>query len=196
MDKLIVHPSVTSTWHSLVTQACQVRSITLSEDIESYLVYLLMRFSRSPDLLSKIIATDYLQAAHLGRSARAQQLREVGDSCLLYSGFFPGMARKRHVTLSYYVNIGRQAYNCISDQQVGSAKSAELYRTLGQEFVALMDLLLAIREMDGQAWLDPLQALEGVDIGSQYSMKTLQQHTNSQSNPALWPVYTASKFKH
>jgi len=194
MDKLIVHSSVTSAWHSLVTQVCQVRSITLSEDIESYLVYLLIRFSKSPDLLKKIIALEFLSTHSLHGAARSQQLRDIGDSCLLYSGFFPGMARKRCVTIGYYVNLGRSAYSSIYEQQVATSKSAELYRQLGQEFVALMDLLLYIREMDGQNYLDPLQAIEGCEVGSQYARKVLEQHT--ASNPTIWHIDNNRNIKH
>jgi hypothetical protein len=193
MDKLIVHSSVTSAWHSLVTHACQVRSITLSEDIESYLVYLLMRFSNSPDLLSKIMATEVLNAAHLGKNARLEQLKEIGDSCLLYSGFFPGLARKRRVSISYYVNIGRNAYSWLYEQH-NMRQSAELYRKLEQEFVCLMDLLLAIREMDGRSCLDPLQAVESSKIGSQYALESLSKHTSV--NPTIWQLSNGSDIKH
>jgi hypothetical protein len=197
MNKLIVESSAISTWHSLVTQACQVRSITLSEDIESYLVFLLMRFSNSSDLLNKIIATDFLSALHVTKSQQSGQLREVGDSCLLYSGFFPGMARRRRVSMEYYVHIGRQAYSQISaQQQFENSKNYALYSQLERDFVSLMDLLLAIRQMDKQSWLDPLQALETwQQTGSQQALITLEQHTSIK--PSLWPSsYHNQNIKH
>jgi len=50
MDKIVTYSTSTTQWQTLVTEASQACSITLSEDLESYLVFLLMRFTDSPQI--------------------------------------------------------------------------------------------------------------------------------------------------
>ena len=46
MNKLILHPTDISQWHALVNEAQAATRLILNENTESYLVFLLMRFSQ------------------------------------------------------------------------------------------------------------------------------------------------------
>ena len=82
MSQLILHPTDISQWHALVNEAQASTRLILPENTESYLVFLLMRFSQSPELAESVLAVDFLnsmQAAgtrHLGPKARRRSPQE------------------------------------------------------------------------------------------------------------------------
>ena len=154
---LILEETEAAQWVSLVRQAEQEYGCHLDETIESYLVFTLMRFMKDQDLATQAVALDYLRAHGLPKSLRLDQLRNIGDQCLLLSGLYPKRAERRLVRVSYYVNIGRSAYQHISEGMQQAA--AELYRQLAEAFVMLMDLLQTIREFSSPI-LQPIQTLE------------------------------------
>jgi hypothetical protein len=155
--KLILEDTEVAQWHSLVRQAEEEYGCYLDESMESYLVFTLMRFMKNQDLATQAVTMNYLKAHGLPKSLRLDQLRDIGDQCLLLSGLYPKRAEKRLVRVSYYVNIGRTAYQHISEGM--QQATAELYRQLAETFVMLMDLLQTIRGFSCPI-LQPMQALE------------------------------------
>ena len=173
-QKLILEETEVAQWHSLVRQAEDTYGCQLNEAMESYLVFTLMRFMKDQDLATQAIAADYLRAHGLPRSLRFEQLRDIGDQCLLPSGLYPKRAEKRLVRVSYYVNMGRSAYHHLSEgvQQA----TADLYQQLAEGFVMLMDLLQTIRQFSSPA-LQPIQSFElWSDTGSQNAFNQLSGH--------------------
>lgn len=157
MSRIKLHPTTTASWQSLVLEAQDSSHITLTDDLQSYLVFLLMRFIDDANIHTKPIAIELLES--LQQQGRMQQstLRDVGDKCLLLSGFFPGLAERRLVTVSYFVGMGRNAYSVLS--HLSKEASAQLYHDLSHGFVPLMDILQTIREMSSdKPLLDPLAA--------------------------------------
>ena len=171
---LILEQTEVAQWHSLIQEAQQHCSCELDESMESYLVFTLMRFMKDQDLATQAMALGYLRSQSLPKSLRIEQLRDIGDQCLLVSGLYPQRAEKRLVRVSYYVDMGRSAYHHISDNVQKSA--AELYRQLAEAFVTLMDLLQTIREFSSPA-MQPIQNLElWSDTGSQRAFDQLATH--------------------
>lgn len=155
--KFILDSSELAQWHTLVLEAEQDYGCRLDEAMQSYLVFTLMRFARDHKLNAQALALDYLRSHHLSTSLRSEQLRNIGDQCLLVSGLFPQSAEKRHVDVGYYVDLGRSAYHHISS--VTQQGVAELYQQLAESFILLMDLLQTIRRYSMPA-MQPLTALE------------------------------------
>jgi hypothetical protein len=60
MSTLVLQPTSTAQWHKLVREAENAADHQLQEDLESYLVFLLMRFVNNPAIVSKIMAMEYL----------------------------------------------------------------------------------------------------------------------------------------
>ena len=56
MSKLVLHPTSTAQWHSLVCEAESASNIYLDEELQSYLVFLLMRFLDKPAMAAKVLA--------------------------------------------------------------------------------------------------------------------------------------------
>lgn len=155
--QFILDSSELSQWHTLVHEAEQDYGCHLDEAMQSYLVFTLMRFAKNPQLNAKALALDYLTSHHLPNGIRSEQLRDIGDQCLLVSGLFPQSAEKRQVSVDYYVDLGRSAY-----QHIGSVTQkgiAELYQQLAESFILLMDLLQTIRQYSTPA-LQPIAAME------------------------------------
>src|SRR5471030_246570 len=104
MRQLILHPTDISQWHALVNEAQASTRLILNENTESYLVFLLMRFSQGPKLIESVVALDFLESMHRPRKLQMELMCEVGDKSLLFSGLFPGIAKKRHVSLNYFTD--------------------------------------------------------------------------------------------
>ena len=153
----ILDSSELSQWHTLVHDAEQDYGCQLDEAMQSYLVFTLMRFAKNQQLNSKALAIDYLNSHHLPNSMRSEQLRDIGDQCLLVSGLYPQSAERRQVGVNYYVDLGRSAYQHIG--AVAQQGIAELYQQLAESFILLMDLLQTIRQYSSPA-LQPIAAME------------------------------------
>lgn len=183
MATLFVNHHATAQWHDLVKEAEAFNGVSLDEELESYLVFLLMRYTGKPELAAKVMALDYLAGAQAIGSERREKMRDVGDQCLLYSGLFPKRAEKRRVRVSYYVDLGRTAYANVAE--AAQAAMAEMFAHLAESFVSLMDTLQAMRNMHNpDDKLDPIRAFElWQDTGSQRARTVLGQ--TSQATPIV-----------
>jgi len=140
MNSLILLPTDTSQWHALVHEAQVQRQLVLHEDTESYLVFLLMRFSQSTELLESIFALDFIEALKLDGKRKVNKLQSLGDKSLLLCGLFPGIAEKRSVGIEYYIHIGRTAYKA-----AGESDESSLYLQLSIDFLDLQKVLYSMR---------------------------------------------------
>ena len=179
MDELVLHPTETAQWHALVCEAQDLAKHYLGEELESYLVFLLMRFMQQPRIAATILAIEYLRSMQARRTEQHDKLRDIGDQCLLFSGLFPLRAEKKHVKVSYFVNIGRSAYH-----QLGGLlpqASAQMYNRLAYDFVHAMDVLNAMRAIDTKQYsISPIDALElWSDTGSQFALRQFQKISNA-----------------
>ena len=181
MNKLVVHPTSVSQWLELVREASAHLKLSFDENVESYLVFLLMRFATNPEIAKKIIATDFLESHHKVGKAQAQLRKEVGDNCLMFSGLFPGRARARRVRISYYINIGKSAYQSLIDDK--NDKYNDLFAQLSDKFIGLTEVMHAMREVNNyEASLDLLEALElWSDTGSLKAKEQLLTTIKSSS---------------
>ncbi|MFP5506973.1 MAG: hypothetical protein ACLGH6_12305 [Gammaproteobacteria bacterium] len=178
MANLILEPTSTAQWHALVSEAESASARQLDETLESYLVFLLMRFVARPDLAGRVMAIDYLRGSAASGQLKEVALRDVGDQCLLFSGLYPRHAERRMVRVSYFVELGRGAYGQLAERLRHAG--AEVYQQLAEGFVALMDVLQAMRSLDGSPALDPLQGLElWADTGSRSGWESLRARTDA-----------------
>ena len=149
MTKLILHPTDTSQWHALVNEAQASTQLVLNENTESYLVFLLMRFSQSTQLMESVMALDFLESMHVTSRRQAALLREVGDKSLLFCGLFPGMADRRHVRLDYFTEMGQAAY--LSVGELEERETASLYFQLSEQFIKMQQILQAMGGTSAQS---------------------------------------------
>lgn len=183
MEPLVLQPTSTAQWHSLINEAIHSSGIQLQEDLESYLVFLLMRYIGHNQLTTSLLALEFLNAYQLNN---LEGLRNVGDKCLLFSGLFPGRALRRKINIDYYIKLGKSAYGSLG--KIKQKQMAKLYIHLSQEFVSLMDVLHFIREMTAtKEAITMLQLFELWDEReSVYALHKLKTITN-QSLPVRPP---------
>jgi len=184
MSCFVLHTSEIAHWHALVNEALAATHCSLSQAAESYLVFTLMRFTQRPVLGRRCLAAAYLEGLLKQGRDRQESLREVGDQCLILTGFFPEYARRDVVPVSYYVRLGQSAYRVLAVQD-------RLFSQLSQAFVSLMEVLQNIREMDeGRRCLGPLEAYElWLATGSRHAYRVLKEATTAV--PASSMTYRA-----
>lgn len=139
MKPLILHPTDTSQWYSLLMEAQALSNIFLPVDTESYLVFLLMRSSKNTTWLDSIIGMDLLHALEKKGQQQKQLLLDVGDKSLLLSGFFPEQLSKRQLDPMYFVHMGQMAYASVGAHPEETAP--QLYYMLSEQFIVLQSLL-------------------------------------------------------
>lgn len=143
MTQLSIQPTPLAQWYSLVNEAQSYCQLELGEDLESYLVFLLMRFTTDTGMAEGTLALDFLESLHTEGRRGDAQLKNVGERCLLYAGLFPERARRKNLHSNYFVNLGQSAYYALSLQS--EQESAQLYHLISSQFVSLRDVLKAIR---------------------------------------------------
>ncbi len=183
MARLILEPTATASWHRLVTEAAARTGTELDEERESYLVFLLMRYLRRPELIRAVLALEFLETLEEPSTRlRGQGLQGVGDRCLLLAGLFPEQARRRRVDPGYFVDLGRSAYDGAADLQPGAA--AALCAALAAGFVTLADILQAAREADEDGLGDALEAADrALATGSPGARRRLARFTRGTLIP-------------
>lgn len=135
--------SAAELWQALVREACSRCGQALDEAQESYLVFVLLRHQRDGHLLARTQALEWLDAQLRVGSARSDALRDVGDRCLLIAGLFPALAQRRRVSVEYFVDLGRGAYQGVADS--GRSAYADLFAQLASTYHQLVRTLRAVR---------------------------------------------------
>lgn len=135
----IVQGDATGLWRDLVQEG-EARSATaLEEEVEAYLVFVLMRYVGDSTLLRRTMALELLEALQGAGRSRMDDLREVGDRCLLIAGWFPRLAARRRVGPRYFADLGRGAYGQLAD--AARQAYADLYAKLAQAFDPMVAVL-------------------------------------------------------
>lgn len=179
MRRIVLHPTATAQWHSLVCEAESASNIYLDEELQSYLVFLLMRFLDKPGMAAKILALDYIESMLSSGQRKEEKLRDVGDVCLIYAGFFPQRARRRRVSEQYFIELGCGAYQQLS--VVVENPIAPLYYRLSESFLPIRDLLQAMRQLDDNPSTDTkIEQFSTILADTKESPLTLTTTQNSQ----------------
>jgi hypothetical protein len=182
MGMIITENSTTELWVKLVQNAGQTCQQELDVELESYLVFMLMRHVDDTGLADAVLAPRYLQGMQTQGQSGIQQLQTVADQCLLFSGLFPKRSRRRLVKAHFYVDLGRSAYMQLASRV--KQVSADLYENLSRHFVEMMDILQALRFSENSAELDSLLLLDyWQDCDSQYARRLLQERYGHALQP-------------
>jgi hypothetical protein len=129
-------------WQDLVRDGEERAGLALGESVQSYLVFVLMRYLRDGALAAHVLGMEWLLASEQVGRARADALRDVGDRCLLIAGRYPRLAERRRLSADYYANLGSGAYHGVAE----SARDgyAALYAELARAFGAMVNVLTAL----------------------------------------------------
>lgn len=141
--------TVLQEWINLVKVGEDRASIPLGEELESFLVFTLMRFVNKTNIFTINFSVEYLEASiSSAGKARETHLSDIADICLVHAGLFPERYKKIGISSTYFRNIGCAA---LDDLATLSAKqkrkgSETLYKRARDAFPFLTEVLLATRE--------------------------------------------------
>jgi hypothetical protein len=184
MGNVITTGHAKEQWYDLIYQAQQSTDHMLDEELESYLVFLLMRYTKKPEMINQVLAKDYLKGLGEKGKLRHSHLRDVGDSCLIHAGLFPEGSRRKLVSSAYFVKLGRAAYHALGSRL--SQEMHAMYTRLVETFVSLSRVLGAIRHDPNSTPVNLLDSFElWHDLGDRQSFQKLR----ALSFEAI-PVYT------
>lgn len=150
MTRHTLQQSPLAAWQGLVSEAAEQAGYHCDDSVGHYLILTLNHFTTDQHLASAVIALDFLLAlSSLGRTGGGQ-IRQVGDECLLLAGLFPERAARKHVSLEYFVGIGRQAYELLTHEHFKWLYDQSLFAKLSQDFPNLIEVLQTMRKIHRQ----------------------------------------------
>jgi hypothetical protein len=178
MRSLLLHPTSTAQWQALIHEAQKTLSVRLEENLESYLVFLLMRFIEQPCVAHSVLGLDFLQSSQkLQNGHPPAALKDVGDKCLLFAGLFPERATRKRVDQLYFVKLGQTAYATLSGHE--HTKQADLFSRLCTRFIILTDILQATRDISSTDHNLLEQIERWQSSGSPLAWQKIQQSTQA-----------------
>ena len=144
LTSLAVDESLASYFFDQFERAQQRDSDALDDEIEAYVIHLLVDHLRRPNVAgrtSPALATQYLAARERGATA----LREVGDRALYIAGVVPRSLDRSPVDVRYVAGIGEAAYRGVHARQ----SRLELFERLADGFGSIIALLARVLEGEG-----------------------------------------------
>ncbi len=154
MNSLITtHESLESYFSSLVSEALEAQKLDISPASSAYVIQLVKDFSRSEALVggkpeetgTPALFRLYERAVNAEPSGRFDAYRHLGDVALFVSGFFAAHVERSLVTVDYYVDMGRTAYQQAAGLARGGA-FADVLDQLARSYNRVVELLTSIAE--------------------------------------------------
>lgn len=94
--------------YELIKRAENQLTINLSHEIEAYLVHLFAYYMDKPRVNTVPVGVRLLSATTMPLAVRKEELKAVGDECLLINSM--GWGSPRWPSKTYYADIGQAAY--------------------------------------------------------------------------------------
>jgi hypothetical protein len=94
--------------YELIKRAENELTVNLPHELEAYLVHLFAYYMDKPRVNTVPIGLRLLSASSLPMSIRKEELKAVGDECLLINSM--GWGSNRWPSKSYYADMGQTAY--------------------------------------------------------------------------------------
>lgn len=146
-EQAILETRPTEFFRDLVRKAMRAQQVDDAEETEFYLVNLLERHVRAePEILDRPLALAFLEAQGDGGALRFERFRRVGDTALFVSGLFTDSLEGSLVQPSYYVDLGRLAYQHTAESTRPPLR--EMFRRLAGHFTSLVRVLGEISSSD------------------------------------------------
>lgn len=174
METIDIHLAEMAGWRALLSKAQFAAKIELHTMLEEYLVRMLFRTTKYSSLKSGDCPPELLLTVAEQDLQDLEDLRVVGDHCLMFAGLFPEQAIVRNLPISYFVKVGQAAY-----QQYREHVDEPIFGMLAEFFVDVMDVLQTLRELEhNDVCIDPLNAYHlWRDTGSAQAWNVLRRAT-------------------
>lgn len=117
------------------------------------------------DMLAEAMEADFYR--------RISILRQMGDTSLLVSGYFPEALSRRSINLNYYKQMGEIAYSHLS----GIIESQNVFSELSSRFIQLTEL---IEEVSTQVKTEGLSTSELLEYWSKVGSERVREKLKEQ----------------
>ena len=142
-------------FRNIVDDAFQERKLKTYPHVKTYIVDVLKHYLFVENLYDeqdpsgkktrKTLAEMFLTANQSGSKVRFEKLKRLGDSSLYISGFFSDSFQRKIIDIDYYVDIGKMAYESLSND-VEEDTFSKLYKEISVQFLSLVDVLSLISQ--------------------------------------------------
>jgi hypothetical protein len=135
-------------FNSLLIETAENRKVIISPNVTNYVTDLLVAFHETASLFAQEgvrvpVLTDMLtEALEADYRRRITIFRQMGDTSLMVSGFFPEALSRRALDINYYQKMGEIAYSHLGSLTV----EVNVFDELSQRFMKLSELLNEIAD--------------------------------------------------
>jgi hypothetical protein len=152
-DRVVRVRNLQAFFHDSINDVVTRQRIEIDPHAAHYVVNLLTIFSRSNELYEdhadhyglRPLALMLAEAANTDRfDHRNHLLQRIGDVALFIAGFFSDGLANKAVDVDYYIHMGGNAYDSLSDEIRGTFRGrafAPVYKELAAKFQVLVDVL-------------------------------------------------------
>jgi len=152
-DRVVRVRNLQEFFHESITDVVARQRVEIDPHAAHYVVNLLTIFSRSTELYEdhaehyglRPLALMLAEAANTDRmDHRNYLLQRIGDVALFISGFFADGLAGKAVDIDYYIYMGGNAYDSLSEEIRGTFRGrafAPVYKELAAKFQVLVDVL-------------------------------------------------------
>ncbi len=176
MSHVAVHLPEAAKWHALCNRAeVQARQM-LDQEVENYLVALMLRCFNQDGSLSYVLAPEQLNIGFSTLPEDPVELQTIADQCLIITGLIPEWADRFSLPVSQFLKLGRLVYAELARKNVEGP-----FASLSRDFVSLIEVMQTLREQqDGKPCMTPLQAHDvWMTSGSIHALNILQVSQHS-----------------
>jgi hypothetical protein len=137
--------SLSEFFREAVSSAMRNQSLATTELTEFYLVNLLSEFAHA-QVSDEALALKMCDGLEAMPGTRAQKLKEIGDTSLFVSGFFPDSLNGSLVDVDYYIGMGEVAYGHLSRMGRGVQVDSlsQVFCELSGKFARFVEVLSEI----------------------------------------------------
>jgi hypothetical protein len=160
---------------ALVEGALTHQKLVVNELTAFYVVRLLAGFVDQPVDESAAMALRLADAFERGGLHQRQALKQIGDTSLFVSGFFPDSFNNGLVDAEYYVQVGEVAYAALSRHERGQLSS--VFAELAKKFNDVVEIVSEVSERStGTSNRDVLRLYERwLKTGSRHCAQILME---------------------
>lgn len=138
-------------FYNKVKEALSTQKITISEEVEYYIVNVLTHFARAENLFErdkeghlefKPLALRLYDAVFDVPDKKFQHLKVLGDTALYHAGVFYDAIFQDVVDVDYYINMGGSAYQSLANMTTTHQVSiSEMFLELSNQFQSLIEIM-------------------------------------------------------
>lgn len=189
-DRVVPVHNLRDYFRESIDAAIEHQGVEVDPHAAHYVVNLLTLFSRSEDFYEdhgdsygiKPLALMLVDAADAPTAAeRNFSLQRIGDVALFISGFFADSLAHKLVDLDYYIHMGGNAYDSLSEEICGTLRGRALtgvYKELARKFQVVVDVLNEVK--DGATESTDIDLLRTYEVwlrtGSKRAAELLKQN--------------------